>query len=434
MLRPYSAYRVYLVLSGASALFFALIATVNIVYQVQVAHLSPLQLVLVGTVLESVCFVFQVPTGVLADVYSRRLAVISGTCLIGVGFVVEGLVPRFETIVLAQVIWGIGSTLTDGAQEAWIVDEVGEAHAGSVFLRGAQVGQVAGIVGIIGSVALASIRLNVPVVTGGALLIALSLALLVIMPETGFTRTPREQQSIRAAWNDVAHTARVGMTLARGRPVLLAILLITAFSGAFSEGFDRLWAAHLLRDFTLPGLGSFKPVVWFGILGVATLLLSAAATEAIRRRIDTTQHTAIARMLLIFNALLIASVLGFSVAGSFRLAIGSYICAAVLRGVRVPLALTWINQHIDSQVRATLLSLNSQVDALGQIAGGPVVGVIGSLVSLRAALAAAALLLTPTLPVFAQTIRRGNDVSALVPERDEDASEVAASAPTETYG
>lgn len=62
------AYTLYLIYSGASSLFFSIIGTVNMIYQVEVAKLSPLQLVLVGTILEVVCFLCQVPTGVLADV------------------------------------------------------------------------------------------------------------------------------------------------------------------------------------------------------------------------------------------------------------------------------------------------------------------------------------------------------------------------------
>ncbi len=55
--RSFSASIVYLIYSGASSLFFALIFTVNLVYQLEVAKLSPLQLVLVGTALEIVAFV-----------------------------------------------------------------------------------------------------------------------------------------------------------------------------------------------------------------------------------------------------------------------------------------------------------------------------------------------------------------------------------------
>src|SRR5437660_11217112 len=112
--RRFSANAIYLIFSGSSSLFFALIVTVNLVYQVEIAKLNPLQLVLVGTALETVCFLGQVPTGVLADVYSRRLSVILGVFLVGAGFILEGSIPRFVTIMLAQMLFGIGATFTDG--------------------------------------------------------------------------------------------------------------------------------------------------------------------------------------------------------------------------------------------------------------------------------------------------------------------------------
>jgi len=92
---------VYLLMRGASSLFFSVIVVVNIVYQVQVAHLDPLGLLLVGSVLELTCLVLQVPTGLLADTYSRKLAVVAGTVLIGAGFMIEGLFPNFWAILLA---------------------------------------------------------------------------------------------------------------------------------------------------------------------------------------------------------------------------------------------------------------------------------------------------------------------------------------------
>ena len=78
-----------------------MIFTASMVYQVTVAQLSPLQLVLVGTTLEASVFLFEVPTGVVADVYSRRLSIIIGTVLIGLGFLLEGSLAIFWTILLA---------------------------------------------------------------------------------------------------------------------------------------------------------------------------------------------------------------------------------------------------------------------------------------------------------------------------------------------
>ena len=57
-----SAYRAYLLLEGGTAFAFSLIATVNLVWQAQAAALNPLELVLVGTVLETTALVGAYPS------------------------------------------------------------------------------------------------------------------------------------------------------------------------------------------------------------------------------------------------------------------------------------------------------------------------------------------------------------------------------------
>ncbi len=189
------AYRVYLTIEGFFALFFYMITTVNLVYQVEVAKLNPLQLVLVGTALETASFLSQVPTGVFADVYSRRLSIIIGIFLSGAGFILEGSFPRFDIILLSQIGWGVGSSFISGAEEAWIAEEVGDENVGKVFLRGAQVGQFGALIGAAISVALASIRINLPIVLGGGLILLLGVYLLLFMPEHSFTPTNRRLQN-----------------------------------------------------------------------------------------------------------------------------------------------------------------------------------------------------------------------------------------------
>jgi DHA3 family tetracycline resistance protein-like MFS transporter len=119
----------------------ATIFTVNLLYEFEIAKLTPLQLVLVGTVLETSCFLCQVPTGALADLYSRRLSVIVGVVIIGLGFVLEGSVPNFWVISGSMIFYGVGATFMSGAQEAWLADELGEEHMGRIFLRSSQVKQ-----------------------------------------------------------------------------------------------------------------------------------------------------------------------------------------------------------------------------------------------------------------------------------------------------
>src|SRR5512139_487989 len=143
-----SARFVYMFITFSAATFFSMMFVVTSLYEATVAGLTPVQLILVGTTLEISAFLFEVPTGIVADVYSRRLSIIIGYLLMGVGFLVEGFFPAFLPILLAQVIWGLGYTFTSGATQAWISDEVGEEKANQLFLRATSVGLVASLLGM----------------------------------------------------------------------------------------------------------------------------------------------------------------------------------------------------------------------------------------------------------------------------------------------
>jgi len=115
---------------------------------VQTVKLDPLQLVLIGTVLELSVFLFEIPTGVVSDLKSRKLSIITGYILIGIGFLIEGLFPYFVTVLVAQIAWGIGYTFTSGSQQAWIADEIGEEQASLAFIKGAKAGNLGQIIAI----------------------------------------------------------------------------------------------------------------------------------------------------------------------------------------------------------------------------------------------------------------------------------------------
>ncbi len=105
-----NAYRLYLIMGAVSSLLSGMIFTVLAVYFVQTVGMNPLQLVLVGTVVEVTILLFEVPTGIVADAYSRRLSVIIGFALIGVCYLVQGKVPIFAVIIAAEIVRGIGET------------------------------------------------------------------------------------------------------------------------------------------------------------------------------------------------------------------------------------------------------------------------------------------------------------------------------------
>ena len=75
------------------------------VYLVSEVGLDPLQLILIGTVMEVAVFIFEIPTG-FADTYGRKLSIVVSILLQGVAWSLVGLVPHFIPILIAWALWG----------------------------------------------------------------------------------------------------------------------------------------------------------------------------------------------------------------------------------------------------------------------------------------------------------------------------------------
>jgi DHA3 family tetracycline resistance protein-like MFS transporter len=375
------------------------------VYYVQTLHLNPLELVLVGTVMGGTIFLFEVPTGVIADAFSRRASVIAGLALQGLGLMLTGLVPSFGAALAAAVVFGVGATCVSGAYEAWIADEVGRGQLARTFMRGAQFGYSGAIAGVFLGVGVATINLGAAVAVGGAISLAVAVACVFFMPETPFRRETEHRSS---PWGELRSTAIAGTRLVRAQTLLLLIVAIALFAGMASEGLDRLWEAHLIREVGLPTFAGLDPVVWFGVINVAGLAAGIVVTSLLVPRFEHASDDLLARSLLALTAVLSIAVVAFAVAGIFAIAVVAYMVARLARRITDPLFMTWLNRNIaDSNVRATVISMTNQSDAIGELAGGPAIGAVGALASLRTALTASGLLLAPAIALYARAFRHG---------------------------
>lgn len=408
------AARVYYIIHALTEFASAVMFTTYALYYVQQLGLNPLQLVLVGTFLELVVFVFEIPTGIVADSYSRRLSVIIAFFVMGFAFLLQGGIPflaealpgavsLFAMVVVAEMIRGVGETFLSGAETAWIADEVGEERMGKLFVRAKQIRQIAAIAGIVASVALAGIQLYLPFMAGGVMYLLLALYLCFAMPETNFVPAPREN---RNSWQTMGATFRDGARVVRARPVLILILGISLFLGASSEGFDRLWEAFLINDIGLPEVAGWSPVVWFGIIAICGMLLGIAVNEISARKFSLDKRDQVEKLMLICTGLKALGIAAFALAGNLGWALLGYWALIAVDSLLQPVYTTWLNQNVESRTRATVLSFMSQSNAFGQMSGGPVVGWVGVRSTVRVSLLFTAALLLPVLYGFAKVRRK----------------------------
>jgi DHA3 family tetracycline resistance protein-like MFS transporter len=387
----------YLFLNAVQSFLFSLAFTVNLIYQVVTAGLTPLELVLVGTVLEGTVLLFEVPTGLVADTVSRRLSVLIGLGLTGVSFLIQGALPVFGWIALSQVVWGVGYTFTSGATTAWVVDEIGEVRSGPLFLRETQLSNLASVAGILVAVVIGSLRLAWPLLVSGALFLALTAVLAVRMPETGFKRP---SQLAEPPWVSMKTSLSEGARFVASHPALRLLFTVAVLTGAASEGFDRLRTAHWVRDVGFPALGGLEPVVWLAAINLLVSLLAAVGARLMEGRIDLGDTGAISRVLSLLVAITAGGTVIFGLAGGFGLALLGAVGVRVSRALAIPLIQAWMNGNLRSDLRATVLSMAGQMDALGQVGGGPVLGWLGGAFSIRLALLASSGALLPAAAMY----------------------------------
>jgi DHA3 family tetracycline resistance protein-like MFS transporter len=397
---PADTVRTYYVLNVVMTLCFTLFSTLSLVYMATTVGLSPLQMVLVGTVLEAVCFCFEVPTGIVSDLYSRRLSILIGLLLVGGGFLLQGLVPTFAGVLAAQVVWGIGYTFTSGSIEAWLADEIGVGAIGPIFTREVQLSLGATFVAVIGAGALGLVDIRVPMVAGGAGLVLLAGWLALTMPERHFARTPAAE---RETFAQVGRSFTAGVSMARRSRVVRSFLLISLIGGLSSEAFDRLWTVRVL-ELDPPGpFDAATPVILFaGITLVGTVISLLSSIVVGRVGPDHVNALHPGGLLACLALVQVAGIIGLALLGNLWVALVAMWVRGAAATVAAPIESAWLNRNVESKVRATVLSMNGQANAIGQVVGGPPLGALANRTSVSTALTAPALILSPIALVYAR--------------------------------
>jgi hypothetical protein len=185
--------------------------------------------------------------------------------------------------------------------------------------------------------------------------------------------------------------------------VILLLIAATVCMGASAEGFDRLKEAHFLRDVGVPG--HVSPVVFFGALWLIGMANGFIGTTLLIRRVERRGRGVVSTSLVACTAFEMVAMLVFALAWVPWVAIAGILGVFLARNLSSPLYTIWLNDQItDSRVRATVFSIGGQGDAIGQAAGGPVLGVIGNVWGLRAALTAGAVAIVPALGLFGRAM------------------------------
>src|SRR6476646_622903 len=123
------------------------------------------------------------------------------------------------------------------------------------------------------------------------------------------------------------------------------------------------------------------------------------------KRFERRGRKVVTNSLFTLTAMEMVTMLAFALTGSTWFAIAALLGVFFARDLAGPLYTIWLNEQItESSVRATVLSISGQANAIGQAGGGPVLGAIGNVWGIRAALATGSLVIAPALWLYGRAI------------------------------
>ncbi|MFP4186830.1 MAG: MFS transporter [Acholeplasmataceae bacterium] len=219
--------KVYILQVGLLELAMTMMMTAAVVYRIDLAKLEPYQLILLGTALEISVILFEVPTGLVADLHSRKRSVVIGYFFIGIGFLIETSSLSFLWIFLAQITWGFGYSFISGALDAWVSDETRNEGIELTLVRASGLGRILAILGVVFAFLLGRMDIRLPMLMSAIVLFLLGFSLIFVMKEIVFL-PQRTEEGHRL----FAHFKR-GLRHIYSHP-LLKIFAVTVFCWGYS--------------------------------------------------------------------------------------------------------------------------------------------------------------------------------------------------------
>ena len=358
------------VLKGLEFAWFP-IPTIILFYQSHGLDLE--QAVLLKSILSLSTFIFEIPSGYIADVLGRKKSLIAGGLIWTFSLILYCLGKGFIVFAIAEVFAGLAASLISGADIAIAFDSLVQIGREQDYRRFqgrlvAIAGGTEAICGIVGAT-VASVNLVYPFYLQTVFIVAYCILVSTLVeptPQRSLTQmAPRG--NIKELWQIVR------LALFENKNLKWLILLSANFGTAT---FLIVWLAQ--ADMSQRGLSTEA----FGFAwAFFHIILSLASIKA-------SSLEDLLGIKPVFFGLILLMGGSYLFLGLIEQTWGIIFIAVIylVRGLRMPLLLNHINQHVSSSIRATVLSVNSFVFRLGFALIGPMVGWLTDFYSLDIAL------------------------------------------------
>lgn len=350
------------------------------------------QVNLVNTVFMISSVIFEVPTGVLADYIGRKVSVVLSFAILPIGFGIYYFSTTMIWFMVAEVCTALAVACLSGALDAWVVDRLHQqGYSGKIDAVFSHAGMASGLALMIGGfigAQLANVQLRWPFGIGVIVaLVGLGIAYWG-MPEVRVTKQP-----ITFRWGFVQRSLHYSLR----HPVVLWLFGATLLANLAFQPLNMYWAPRIAQ-LTQQQIW-FLGYVWTGV--AACLLTGSYLAKNLTKRILSYQWLFVCTAIIL--ALPIIIIAQTTVVATL---LGGFLVYEIGRGLLGPLHKSYLNKHIQSHERATVLSFDSLVSKLGAAGGLVFFGWLAKLFSIELTWVLAGIVLLGLIPLYSLAVRR----------------------------
>jgi MFS family permease len=372
------------------------------------AGLDIFQVMLVNAVFTAGMVLFEVPTGVVADTIGRKVSFLFCIAVLFVTTLLYVAASHFLWgvwgFVGISVLIGLGFTFFTGAVEAWLVDAlVHTGYEGStekVFARGQSIFSASMLIGTVSGGLLGQVHLSIPYLVRAGLLFPTFFIVLILMKDLGFEGRPLTASSFGSEARKVFLD---GIKYGWNNPVIRLCVLVS-----FVEGFFFIFGWYSWQRYFLDLLA--RELVWVAGIVSALMSLSMILGNTLMDRVvrDNASRPAILAVNSVIRAsvIVVAGLLGAVTPSEnrgvllFSVVVFLYLLYGVSFGLSNPIRMAFVNRHIPSAQRATVLSVDSLFNEGGGVLGQTGLGYLSRKVSIPAAWMLGGLVLFAGYPLY----------------------------------
>lgn len=335
----------------------------GIIFPVYVLYFREFQITLfqvavLAAVFEATIIIFEIPTGLFADRYGRRLSTITGFILFSLAGIIFFEFRNFAGFLIAEGLFGLAETFISGAMEALAVDSIDKQERkgklATLFANRTIIKTSALLIGMITGGLLAEWRLPalfLPLLGFSA--IGAVLALLLVEPEPE-PIADKDKAPGPSLWKFIW-----------GNPVVAALFAVGLLANFIYEPIDQFWQVLFSE------IREIDPA-FFGLMTASGLGLVIIFTRWLKKL----YHYLTAYLAACFIILSVALYLA-ALSDRYPAVVGIVVYFSIKEMVR-PVISTHLNRHLESKNRATYLSAYNLTCSIGEVAASLLAGILAA--------------------------------------------------------